>query len=134
MNDAPPFTPVNGRILVKALPYKPSKVVEIFSHDRADETESIVVALSPFKYGRKYDKKKGWEHNGLTFPHDVQVGDRVIHPGTYQDSDTMTLNGVRYRCLDPWEIVGIIHAEQPEGFDHPVTGEKLPEIHPILTH
>jgi co-chaperonin GroES (HSP10) len=130
-HDQIPFTPVGGRVLVRQLPYKPSKIIEVCNIDRADENEGIVAALSECQYGRKFDKRKGWEHNGLTFPHSVKVGDRVFFEGSYQDSDTMTFNGVKYRCLDSWEIKGVLHAPQPEGYRHPITGELIPEAHPI---
>ncbi len=128
--DKIPFTPTNGRVLVKQLPYKPSRILEVCSIDRADENEGIVVALSPHRYGRK--KRKGeWHQTGETFPHEVKVGQRVFFPGSYQDADTMAFNGVKYRCLDSWEIMGIMDAPQPEGFDHPISGEKMPDAHPI---
>lgn len=129
--DQIPFTPTNGRVLVKQLPYRPSKLLDVVSIDKADENEGIVVALSPFRYGRKYDRKKGWEHTGDTFPHEVQVGQRVFFPGSYQDQDTLSFNGVKYRCLDSWEIVGIMDAPQPDFFEDPKTGQKLEDKHPI---
>jgi co-chaperonin GroES (HSP10) len=125
-----PFQPVNGRVLVRQLPYKPSKILEVCSIDKADENEGIVVALSPCRYGRK-KTRFGWEMTGHTFPHEVKLGDRVIFPGSYQDEDTTTFNGEKHRCLDSWSIVGIVHAPQPEGYNHPLTGEKLPDVHPI---
>ncbi len=126
-----PFTPTNGRVLIWELPFKPSKILECISIDKADRTEGIVCKLSPCQLGRKYFRG-GWEHNAWTYPHEVKVGDRVFFKGSYQDEDTMTFNGVRYRCMDSHEIVGILDAEQPEGFDHPTTGEKLPDFHPLL--
>lgn len=126
-----PFIPTNGRVLVRQLPYKPSKSIEICSIDHADENEGIVVALSPFRYGRKKGAKGAWEHTGDRFPHEVKVGDRVLFPGSYQDEDVMRFNGEKHRCLDSWEIVGVLTEAQPEGFEHPMTGEKLPDAHPI---
>lgn len=130
----PPFKPVNGRVTVQPVPYKPSRTVEIFTIDKADENEGYVVALSDCKYGRKYDKKKGWEHNAIIMNHDVKVGDRVLFPGSYQDEGVHRFNGVKYRTIDPWDIVGIIQAERPEGFENASTGEKTSEIHPLLIH
>lgn len=136
MTDAPPFIPTNGRVLVRQLPYKPSAIIEVVDSDKAVENEGIVVALSPCRFGRKIIRERGkvagWEHTGATFPHEVKLGDRVFFPGSYQDSDTMTLNGVKHRCLDSWEIVGIMEAPQPEGFENPVTGEIQPDKHPLL--
>lgn len=129
--DQIPFIPTNGRVLVRQLPYKPSKILEVFSVDKADENEGIVVAISPFRYGRRYSRGKGWEHNGKVLEHEVKVGQRVFFPGSYQDEDTMTFNGVKHRCLDSWEIVGIMEAEQPDFFEDPLTGEKLEDKHPI---
>lgn len=126
-----PITPVNGRVLVEELPYKPSKIIECLSGDRADATEGIVRALSAHKYGRKKIRKGGWEMNGVLLPHDVKVGDRIVMRPKYVDDDLMTVNGKRYRVLDPWEIEAIIERPQPVGYEHPVTGEKLPDIHPI---
>ncbi len=125
-----PFIPTNGRVLVRQLPYRPSKIIDVFTVDHADENEGIVVALSPCRYGRK--KKKGeWSHTGVTFPHEVKVGDRVFFPGSYRDEDTMTFNGVKHRCLESWDIMGVMTEPQPEHYEHPVTGEKLPDVHPI---
>lgn len=118
-------------MLIKQLPYKPSMTIEVCSIDRADENEGIVVALSECQYGRKYSRSKGWEHTGHTFPHSLKVGDRVFFPGSYQDEDTMTFNGEKYRCMDSWNILGIMDAPQPEGFRHPLTGEIIPDKHPI---
>ena len=134
MSDAPPFIPTNGRVLVRQLPYKPSKMLEVVSVDKACENEGIVVALSPFRYGRKRGKKGVWEHTGDTFPHEVKIGDRVIFPGSYADEDTMTFNGVKHRCIDSWDIQGIVDAPQPEGFENPITGEVMPDKHPLLIH
>lgn len=117
---------------MEALPYKPSTVLEVISIDKADENEGIVVALSECQYGRKYDRKKGWEHNGLTFPHSVRLGDRVMFAGSYQDLDVMRLNGKKYRCLDSWEVIGIIEKPQPQGYEDLKTGEMLPDKHPLL--
>lgn len=127
-----PFTPTNGRVLVRQIPYRPSKILEVISIDKADENEGIVVALSPFRYGRKYSRAKGWEHTGDTFPHEVKVGDRVFFPGSYTDSDTMTFNGVKHRCLDSWDIMGIMDAPQPTGYEDPFTGQMLPDKHPLI--
>ncbi len=126
-----PFIPANGRVLVRQLPYKPSTIIEIPNMDYAFENEGIVVALSPFRYGRKKHPKGAWEHTGHTFPHEVKVGDRVFFPGSYQDDDTMTFNGVKHRCLDSWDLMGVMDAPQPEGFNNPITGEKIPGAHPI---
>ena len=131
MTDDIPFTPLNGRVLVRALPYKPSKIIEVSTHDRADENEGIVVALSPCRYGRR-KTNDGWKHTGDILKHDVRVGDRVFFPGSYQDDDTMTFNGQKYRAIDSWELIGVMSAPQPEGFDHPVTGEKLSGDHPLI--
>lgn len=130
MSDPIPFIPVGGRVLVRQLPYKPSSYLEICNIDRACDNEGIVEAISECQYGRK-KVKGGWEHTGVTFPHTVKVGDRVFFEGRYQDDDTMSFNGVKYRCFDSWEIKGIMTAPQPEGFLHPVTGERLPDAHPI---
>lgn len=129
--DQIPFTPTNGRVLVRQLPYRPSKILDVVSIDKADENEGIVVALSPFRYGRKRGKMGQWEHTSHTFPHEVKIGQRVFFPGSYQDSDTMTFNNVKYRCLDSWEIVGILDAPQPEHFEHPMTGERIEGKHPL---
>lgn len=131
MSEPIPFTPANGRVLVRQLPYKPSKLIEVPNIDFAYENEGIVVALSPFRYGRRKTGKGSWEHTGDTFPHEVALGQRVFFPGSYADDDTMTFNGVKHRCLESWDIMGIMDAPQPEGFDHPITGEKLPDLHPI---
>lgn len=128
----PPFKPVGGKVTVQPLPYKPSKTIEIYTHDKADENEGIVVALSDCQYGRKYDKKKGWEHNGHTFPHELQLFDRVIFPGSYQDEGVMRFNGVKYRTIESWEIQGIVDAERPEGFTNPQTGDVQLSTHPML--
>lgn len=126
-----PFIPVNGRILVRQLPYKPSKTIEVISGDKADETEGIVVAVSAFRYGRRRIKG-GWEHTGDTFPHEVKVGDRVIFISKYADDDTLTLNGEKHRCLDSWEIVGVMTAPQPDYFLDPITSEKKTDEHPLI--
>lgn len=120
-----PFKPVNGRILVKQLPYVPSKIIEAAGViDKAYENEGIVIALSDFRYGRKCFKG-GWEHTGDTFPHEVKVGDRVIFPGSYQDDDVQFINGEKHRCIDSWDVRGVINAPQPTELEHPVTGEKI---------
>jgi len=130
MSETVPFLPTNGRVLVRQLPYRPSKIIDVFTIDKADENEGIVAALSPCRYGRKRIKG-GWEHTGVTFPHEVKVGDRVMFPGSYQDEDTVTLNGQKHRCLESWDIIGIIERDQPEHYEHPLTGEIMPDKHPI---
>jgi len=133
-----PFRPCNGRILVRQLPYKPSTIIELVSRDKADENEGIVVALSPFRYGRKKLGANAGARRGEivytseTFPHEVALGDRVLFSGRYLDDDTMTFNGVKHRCLDSWEIVGILDKPQPEGYDSVITGEHTPDKHPLL--
>ena len=126
-----PFKPVNGRILVKQLPYVPSKIIEAAGViDKAYENEGIVVALSPFRYGRKRFKG-GWKHTGDTFPHEVKVGDRVIFPGSYQDDDVQFINGEKHRYIESWDIQAIIDAPQPTELEHPITGKKINKV-PIL--
>lgn len=120
MSEPIPFTPCNGRILVRQLPYKPSKIIEAAGViDKAVENEGVVVALSPCRmaYKLKRDARGrvvGREPTGVTFPHEVKIGDRVIFPGTYQDQDVMFFNGEKHRCLEPWDIQGILHKEQVE--------------------
>lgn len=128
--DAPPIIPLNGRVLIEELPFKPSKVIECVSVDKADRTEGTVVALSPFRMGRK-KIKGGWEHNGIMMEHEVAVGDRVIFPGKYQDDDLVEVNRKRYRCIDSWDLVAKIEKPQPEGWEDPLTGEVKPDEHPI---
>ena len=125
--ESPPVTPCNGRILVRQLPYKPSKIIEAVSIDKAVENEGIVETLSPHRYARR-KTKRGWEMTGAILPHEVKVGDRVIFPGSYQDDDVQYFNGEKYRYIESWDVCAIIHAEQPQGLDNPITGEKLPEI------
>ena len=126
-----PFKPVNGRILVKQLPYVPSKIIEAAGViDKAYENEGIVIALSDFRYGRKRFKG-GWEHTGDTFPHEVKVGDRVIFPGSYQDDDVQFINGEKHRYIESWDIMGIVNAPQPTELENPLTGEKINKV-PIL--
>ncbi len=134
-----PVTPLNGRVMVRPLPYKPSKILEFFTHDKAFENEGIVEAVSEcqYAYRLKRDSKGrtvGREMTGITFPHEVKVGDRVMFPGKYVDDDTHTLNGVKYRYIESWEILCRVEADQPEGFDNPITGEKTPDdLHQMLT-
>lgn len=130
--EAPPYRPVNGRVMVRELPYRPSKILEVVSTDRADFTEGIVVALSEGKYARR-KTRKGWEMTGTILPHDVALGDRVILRGSYQDDDLLTINGVKHRIMDPWEIEAIIEKPQPTGYEDPQSGEMLPDKHPLLT-
>ncbi len=125
------FTPVNGRVLVKELPYKPSKLIQVVDCDRAVINEGIVVALSDHKYARR-KVKGGWIMTGETLPHDVKVGDRVIFPGKYVQDDVIELNRVRHRVLDAWEIQGVLHADQPEGWEDPLSGELRPDTFPIF--
>jgi len=133
MSEEVPFHPVNGRVLIEELPFRPSKTIELITHDVADRTEGIVAALSPCRFGRK-KTKGGWEHNGHTFPHDLKVGDRVIYLPKYQDDDIMHLNGKKFRCLDAWEIVGVLDAPPIEGYENPLTGMMEPDKHPLLIH
>lgn len=130
MNDIPPIYPVNGRVLVEELPFRPSKIIQVISGDRADSTEAVVLRTSPKKYGRRKIKRGAWEHNGELLDHDVKPGDRIIMRPKYVDDDLITLNQKKYRILDPWEIEAIIEAPQPT-FEDPITGEKLPDQHPI---
>ncbi len=127
----PPFRPLNGMVTVQQLPFKPSKLIEVLSIDRADETEGIVVALSDCRYGRR-KTKGGWEHTGITFPHELHLFDRVVFEGCYQDDSFHRLNGVKYRTMDSWEYKGVIMADQPSGWEDPFTGEMLPDKHPLI--
>lgn len=126
-----PFKPTHGRVLVRQLEYKPSSLIEIVTRDKADHTEGIVCALSPFRHGRKRVKGE-WHITADTFPHEISVGDRVIFPGRYQDDDTITLNGQLYRALDSWDIHGIITKDRPDGFTNPVDGTTTSDGHPLL--
>lgn len=132
MTDQIPFKPLAGRVLVRQIPYKPSTLVEIVSFDKADENEGIVVALSAFRHGRR-KTRMGWEITADIFPHELALGDRVIFPGKYSDEDTLTFNGVKHRCLDSWEITGIVEKPQPEGFTNPLTGEVTPDHHILFS-
>lgn len=128
-----PLIPLNGRILLKDLPYKPSLILEVIDHDNATRTESIVAAVGPYRHGRK-KTKDGYTITSDTFPHDVKVGDRVLHKATYQHDDYLEINRVRYRCIDPWEVLAILEKPQPTGFQDPITGEMKPDAHPLLIH
>lgn len=130
-DDFLPLIPVNGRVLVEELPFKPSKTIECISIDRADATEAIVRRLSPKKFGRRYVKSRGWETNGQMFDHDVKEGDRIIMKPQYRDDDVHVMNGKKFRILDPWDIYAVITEPQPEGFRHPITGDIIPDKHPI---
>lgn len=130
MNEAP-FRPTNGRVLVRELPYKPSRLIQVVDCDRAVINEGIVVALSDHKFARR-KIKGGWEMTGTTLPHDVSIGDRVIFPGKYVQDDVIELNRVRHRVLDAWEIQGIVDAPQPEGWEDPLSGELRPDTFPIF--
>lgn len=134
MDEPFPIRATNGNVIVEELPYRPSKIIECISIDRADRTESIVVAVDPVRYGRKRVKGGDWEHNGMVFEQDLKVGDRVIHPGRYADADRFTVNGKTYRSFSPWEIVAVIEKPQPTGYEDPKTGEMLPDKHPLLIH
>lgn len=123
----PPVKPVNGRICVQPLPYKPSKTLELVSEDNADIFEGYVVAISDHKFGRR-KVKGGWEMTGQIIPHDVKVGDRVIFKPQYAQDDFVKLNGREYRILDAWDIYCIVEADRPEGFENPITGEVTPEV------
>ncbi len=125
--------PLCGRILLKDLPFRPSRLLEVIDSDNAERTESIVAAVGPFRHGRKRIKG-GWTITQDTFPHEVSVGDRVIHKSTYQHDDYLELNRVRYRCIDPWDVIAIVDVPQPEGFEDPMTGEMKPDKHPLLIH
>ena len=131
MSDPYIFTPTNGRILVKELPYKPSKILQVVDCDRAVINEGIVVSMSPHKFARRRIKG-GWEMTGKTLPHDVSIGDRVLFPGKYVQDDVIELNRVRHRVLDAWEIQGILHADQPEGWEDPLSGELRKDTFPIF--
>lgn len=134
MSEPLPIIPLNGRVLVEELPFKPSTIIECFSIDRADITEGIVVALGPHRFGRRRTGKGEWEHTGDTFPHQVSVGDRIIFPPKYLDDDIIIANRKRYRAIDSWDVVAIIEKPQPEGFENAITGEKTPDHHPLLIH
>jgi len=121
-----PIRPVNGRVLVKQLPYRPSKIIQVLNSDKACENEGIVVAISPHRYGRKRTRG-GWENTHLKLDHEVQVGDRVLFPGKYQDDDVSHFNGVKHRFLESWEILAILDRPQPEGYTSVITGESTPE-------
>lgn len=127
-----PIHPVNGRVLLRALPFKPSSLIQLVDDDKANETESIVVALAPYKLG--YRKKKGIVEvlPDVRLEWDIKVGDRVIHEGCYQEDDKFSVNGEKYRVMDPWQIKAIIDRPQPEGYVLP-DGSKSPENHPLLT-
>lgn len=120
-----PFKPVNGRVLVKSLPYVPSKIIEAAGViDKAYENEGIVVSLSEYRLARK-KTKGGYTLTGQTLPHEVKVGDRVIYPGSYQDDDVQYINGEKHRWIDSWDILGIVDAPQPTVLEHPITGEQI---------
>jgi len=124
--------PTGGKICVQPLPYRPSRLFQVFSEDKADFNESIVVALSPHQYGRKWSRKAGWEHTGITFPHELQLFDRIIHEGSYQDEGFMGIQGIKYRVLDSWDAKGILDKPWVTGYEHPLTGQMLPDKHPLI--
>lgn len=130
--------PIMGRVLVRQIPYKPSRIVQLITIDKANENEGIVVALSPCQHLRKMkrdDKGRnvGYDLTGATIPHELKVGDRVIFPGSYQDDDVQFINGEKHRWLVAQDILGIIDVQQPEGFENAITGEKSSDHHPILS-
>ena len=124
----PPIKPVNGRICVQPLPYKPSSIIEVLSTDNADIFDGYVVALSDhqilpvFTGSGKKRKVTGYMHA----PHDVAVGDRVIFKPKYAKDDFVQLNGQDYRILDSNEILIKFEEDRPEGFANPLTGEITP--------
>lgn len=133
MDEPFPIRATNGNVIVEEGIFRPSRILECISIDKADRTEGTVVAIDPVRYGRKV-KKGEWQHNGKTFEQDLKVGDRVLFPGRYADADRFTVNGKTYRSFSPWEIVAVIDKPQPEGYEDPKTGEMLPDKHPLLIH
>lgn len=114
------FRPVCGRVLIKQLPFKPSKILHVAGMvDRAYENEGEVVAISAYRIACKLlrDSKGrvvGEEITGATFPHEVKPGDRVIFPGKYLDDDVQFINGEKHRWIEGNKILGIVDAEQVE--------------------
>ncbi len=135
-----PFKPRNGRILLMSLGYKPSTIIEVPNIDFAFENESVVLATDDVKYARKPKMLKGrivgYELTGEVLPMDFKRGQRVIHKGTYQSDDTITLTSktgrVKCRVIDPWDVVGVIEADRPDGYVNPITEEKTQDGHPLL--
>lgn len=118
--EAPPFEPVNGKVLVRQLPPVFSKIIDTSaSDDRANDNEGIVVKVSPHRFARRLVRNKkgnviGFEYTGAKFEHDVKVGDRVVFRGKYLDDDVIRFNGIKYRNMDPWEFEGVMTMEQPQ--------------------
>lgn len=129
-----PIRATNGNVIVEELPFRPSKILECITHDLADRTDGIVVAIDPVRYGRRRKRDGSWEHTGDTFEQDIKVGDRVIFPGRYAQEDCFHVNGKKYRTFSPWEIVAIIDRDQPTGYEDPISGEMHPDKHPLLIH
>lgn len=133
-----PIKPINGRVLVRQLPYKPSKVIEIVNTDNAFDNEGIVERVPDFVPAMKLIKSRGRvvgkEATGALLPCQVKIGDRVIFKSKYQDDDWQITNGVKYRYIDHDDILSIIEVERPEGFENPITGDKSPDKHPLLIH
>ncbi len=131
-----PIEVANGRVAVMPLPYKPSERIQVISRDKADLFEGYVLKVSPLKFG--YSKKKG-QLTGMTFPHDVKRGDRVIFKPVYHDEDWLKLSdksgkSVEVRLMDPWDIQAILTKDRPEGFTNPLDGRKTSDdIRSVIT-
>lgn len=133
-----PFEPINNRVLVRLLPYRPSKVVEVVNQDNAFLNEGIIEKLPKIRLAKKIKKDNrgrniGYEYTGIQLPIELNIGDRIIMEGTYQMEDTQRINGEYFRWLDYDDIKGIIHAEQPP-IQNAVTGEAVEGGKVIVEH
>jgi len=127
-----PFRPVCGRVGVKPLPWKPSKLIDVVSNDRAMISEGIVTHLSDKRLARLRRKNGDIVSYGEGFEHEIKLGDRVVFQPVYQDDDYVELNGERIYFMDSWKIAGVITEDRPEGYQLP-DGSRSPETHPLFT-
>lgn len=80
--------PLRDQIVVKPLPWEPSRTIQVAGDTRRTCRRGVVIAVGPgvrpWRYNR--DRSKRWESKAFR-PCDVKVGDVVELAGPTQDED-----------------------------------------------
>lgn len=97
--------PLKDKIVVKQLPQRLSKVIEIVDRERK-ALRGIVVAVGPGRYPWRYneDRSKRWESKAFRRP-EVKVGDVVALEG-YSYPTILIENEVHFVCSEQ-DVTGV---------------------------
>lgn len=109
--EAPGFRPLRDYLLLKPLPWKPSRTIQI-AGDTRRTLRGVIIAAGPGIYPKRYnrDRSKTWDSEAFR-PTEAKVGDTVelggLHIDGYEWPRVIFNNEPHIICRDE-DICGIV--------------------------